>query len=98
MINSDYDSQIINLANYILDNQTTIRATAKHYGIPKSTVHHYLSVRLKYLNHKLFKDVKELLEQNFRIKHIHGGESTKNKYLKLKNVINKNDEIEAKLL
>ncbi len=97
MINSDFDSQIINLANYILENKTTIRATAKHFNIPKSTVHHYLSVKLKYINHSLFKKVKELLEQNFKIKHIHGGESTKNKYLKLKNLINKNDEIEALL-
>ena len=35
----------------ILENKTTIRATAKKFGIPKSTVHHDLSTKLKYINY-----------------------------------------------
>lgn len=94
---SNTDDRVINLAYYILENQTTIRATAKTFNIPKSTVHHDLSTKLKYINHNLYKQVKNLLKNNFEIKHIHGGESTKLKYQKLKNIINKNDEIEATL-
>lgn len=94
---SNTDDRVINLAYYILENQTTIRATAKAFNIPKSTVHHDLSTKLKYINHNLYKQVKNLLKNNFEIKHIHGGESTKLKYQKLKNIINKNDEIEATL-
>lgn len=91
-----YDNErIINLANYILENQTTIRATASSFGIPKSTVHHDLSTKLKYINYSLYLQVKKLLEENFNIKHIHGGESTKLKYKKLKNEINKNDQYET---
>ena len=91
----DNETQIIQLANYMLDNRTTIRATAKEFGIPKSTVHHNLSTKLKYINYSLYKKIKLLLDENFSINHIHGGESTKIKYEKLKQEINKNDEIEA---
>ena len=85
---------ILEMAHYILENNTTIRATAKEFNTPKSTVHHNLSYKLKYINYSLFLDVKNLLIENFNIKHIHGGESTKNKYKKLKYEINKNDEAE----
>ena len=90
-----YEERIIKLANYILDNQTTIRATAKVFGLAKSTVHHDLSFKLKYLNYSLYLQVKKLLENNFNIKHIHGGESTKLKYEKLKQEININDQLES---
>ena len=90
----DLDDRTIKLANYILDNHTTIRATAKAFGIPKSTVHHDLSTKLKYLNYSLYKEVRNLLTENFNIKHLHGGESTKQKYEALKKVINSNDYYE----
>ena len=46
----DLDDRALRLAYYILDKHTTIRATAKAFNIPKSTVHHDLSVKLKYLD------------------------------------------------
>lgn len=75
---------ILEMAYYILENKSTIRATAKFFNTPKSTVHHNLSFKLKYINYNLYIEVKKLLDENFKIKHIHGGESTKNKYQKLK--------------
>ena len=94
MRNLDNEIKIKTLALYILEHNTTIRATAKHFGIPKSTVHHDLSTKLKFIDYPLFQEVKKLLKNNFNIKHIHGGESTKIKYQKLKQLINKNDEYE----
>ena len=44
------ENEIIKMAYYILENNTTIRATAKFFNTPKSTVHHNLSVKLKYIN------------------------------------------------
>lgn len=88
------ENKIISMAHYILENQTTIRATAKQFNTPKSTVHHDLTVKLKYINYGLYKQIKILMEDNFNIKHIHGGESTKQKYLKLKENIDKNDELD----
>ena len=98
MNNFDNNERAIQLAYYILENNTTIRATAKVFDIPKSTVHHDLSTKLKYINYPLYKNVKKLLEQNFSTKHIHGGESTRKKYEKLKLLNNKNDEIETLIL
>ena len=93
MFYSDYNERVLLLTNYILENKTTIRATAKKFGIPKSTVHHDLSTKLKYINYSLFKEVKSLLKNNFEVKHIHGGESTKLQYEKLKENININDAV-----
>lgn len=90
----NHESRIIKMAKFILENETTIRATAKEFNIPKSTVHHDLTVKLKNIDLFLYREVKELLEHNFEIKHIHGGESTKLKYEKLKKEINKNDELD----
>ena len=91
---SDYNIDILtlNLAIHILDNKSTIRATAKEFNIPKSTVHNYLNNNLKNLNKQLYKEVKNLLQNNFKNKHIHGGESTRLKYQKLKNLITINDK------
>lgn len=94
MTKYDNNETIISMAKFILENQTTIRATAKVFGIPKSTVHHNLSTKLKYINYPLFKEVKTLLDNNFSIKHIHGGMSTKLKYEKLKLETNKNEELD----
>lgn len=88
-------SRPIVLANYLLENKATIRSTAKEFGLTKSTVHHDVSIKLKYINYKLYLKVKNLLNQNFSIKHLHGGESTKQKYLALKNQPNKNDELDS---
>ncbi|MBQ8615231.1 MAG: sporulation transcriptional regulator SpoIIID [Clostridia bacterium] len=95
MTNFDNNERILCMANFILENHTTIRATAKAFNIPKSTVHHDLSTKLKYVDYSLFKEVKKLLEENFSVKHIHGGMSTKIKYEKLKAEINKNDELDT---
>ncbi len=84
MNNYDLDKRIIDMAHYILDNHTTIRATAKQFNISKSTVHIDLSVKLRYINPALHAQVKALLDENFSVKHIHGGESTKHKYAQLK--------------
>ncbi|MGN0788216.1 MAG: sporulation transcriptional regulator SpoIIID [Candidatus Onthoplasma sp.] len=90
----DQNERVIHFANYIVENNTTIRATARHFGIPKSTVHNELSTKLKFINYHLYLEVKKILENNFKIKHIHGGQSTKLKYEKLKMLINQNDKAE----
>ena len=88
------EEKILSMAHYILENKSTIRATAQTYKTPKSTVHHDLSNKLKFINYPLFKEVKKHLENNFSTKHIHGGEATKKKYEKLKLIVDKNEELE----
>ncbi len=72
------------LGQYILENNATVRATAKKFGISKSTVHKDVSERLPKIQPQLFPEVKKILEQNKRERHIRGGMATKMKYEKLK--------------
>lgn len=68
------------LAVYIIEHQTTIRATARHFGISKSTVHKDLTERLERVNHGLYVQVKQVLEINKAERHIRGGMATREKY------------------
>lgn len=71
----------INYATYIVENGATIRATAKRFGVAKSTVHYDLKNRLKLYDKNLYLQVKKVLQNNFNEKHIRGGMATKQKYL-----------------
>ena len=68
------------LAVYMIENRTTVRAAAKKFGISKSTVHKDLTTRLPQLSGPLFQEVRALLYQNRAERHIRGGMSTRKKY------------------
>ena len=68
------------LAVYIIENRTTIRSAAKHFGISKSTVHKDLSERLERCNRALYVQVKQILDTNKAERHIRGGIATRRKY------------------
>ena len=68
-------------AEYVIENNATVRQAASYLGISKSTVHKDLSVKLKYINNTQYRLVKEILELNKSERHIRGGEATKRKYL-----------------
>ena len=68
------------LANYIIENKTTVRDTAKQFGISKSTVHKDVTEKLSKINKSLFEEVAKILEINKQERHIRGGEATKRKY------------------
>ena len=70
------------VARYILDNKCTLRYAAKHFNVSKSTIHKDISIRLKKYNIRLYHMVKEILDYNFNVKHIRGGEATRKKYVK----------------
>ena len=67
---------------YFVENKSTIRATAKHFGMAKSTVHYDLSTRLPSVDYVLYKKVKKILDTNFEEKNIRGGLATQKKYAK----------------
>lgn len=74
------EERACDLALYILEHQTTVRAAAKQFGISKSTVHKDLSQRLPLFNRSLYLQVKEVLDRNKAERHIRGGKATKEKY------------------
>jgi putative DeoR family transcriptional regulator (stage III sporulation protein D) len=69
------------LANYYVDNDATVRETAKHYGMAKSTVHRMIS------SDRLFEINKRLYNKCLKIRTKHRLESCKRmqKANKLKN-------------
>ncbi len=78
----DQDRSII-LGEFILNHKATVRATAKQFGISKSTVHKDVSEKLCKIKPQLYEQVKEVLEENKRERHIRGGQATKLKYEEL---------------
>lgn len=77
----DYiEERAIQIANYIIDNNATVRQTAKAFGISKSTVHKDVTERLMQINSTLAKDARRVLDVNKQERHIRGGMATKEKY------------------
>lgn len=80
----NYYTRTKELALYIVENNATIRQTARAYAMAKSTVHYDLVNRLPFVDYDLYLQVKKILNINFNEKHLRGGEATKQKYLKEK--------------
>ena len=68
------------LAHYLIENRTTVRAAAKKFGVSKSTVHKDLSERLPLYDRPPYLQVKAVMEENKAQRHIRGGLATRKKY------------------
>jgi len=79
-MNSQPNCRAVTLGQFIVNNKATVRATAKQFGISKSTVHKDVSERLPKINCELYNEVKNILEINKQERHIRGGLATKIKY------------------
>ena len=78
----DYiEERAMNIANYIIENNATVRQTAKQFGISKSTVHKDVTERLAQINPSLAGQARKVLDINKSERHIRGGLATKEKYL-----------------
>lgn len=76
----DIEKRACELAVYIIETQSTVRAAAGKFGVSKSTVHKDLSERLEHCNRALYEQVKEVLALNKAERHIRGGMATRRKY------------------
>lgn len=79
---SHIEERAIVVAKYILEKKTTVRQTAKTFGVSKSTIHKDVTERLEEINPSLAQEVKKVLEKNKSERHIRGGLATKKKYEK----------------
>jgi len=79
-LKGNIEERAVTLAQYIIENRTTVRAAAKKFGISKSTVHKDISERLPQFNRSLYLQVKEVLDENKAQRHIRGGIATRKKY------------------
>ena len=69
---TNIEERACDLAEYIIENKTTVRAAAKQFNISKSTVHKDLTERLKTVSPALYHQVRELLDINKAERHIRG--------------------------
>ena len=69
------------LAVYMIENGATVRKTAEKFGISKSTVHKDLQNKLPHYNRTLYEQVRIVLDNNKKERHIRGGMATKRKYM-----------------
>ena len=78
----DYiEERAISIANYIIENNATVRQTAGQFGISKSTVHKDVTERLEQINPSLAAQARKVLDVNKSERHIRGGMATREKYL-----------------
>ena len=77
-------NRAIDETNYIINTKKTIREIANQFNVSKSTVHKDLQERLPNINKTLADLVKIIMQEHITIRHIKGGQSTKEKYKRLK--------------
>ena len=74
-------NRVLEEAVYMIETEKTVREIANKFGVSKSTVHQDLHERLILIDKKMYEKVDKILKYHIDIRHIRGGESTKNKYL-----------------
>ena len=78
----DYiEERAVELACYIIETKSTVRQTARQFGISKSTVHKDVTERLEEINPSLASETRKVLDVNKAERHIRGGLATKEKYM-----------------
>lgn len=74
------EERAVEIANYMIENNATVRQAAKNFGISKSTVHKDVTERLERVNPSLAAEARKVIEVNKSERHIRGGMATKEKY------------------
>ena len=74
------EERAADVAAYIVENKSTVRAAAKKFGISKSTVHKDITERLSRINPAMYAQVRTLLDINKAERHMRGGLATRKKY------------------
>ncbi len=79
---TDTEDRVIELAQYIVKNNATVREAAAWSGISKSTVHSDVTKRLSTKDAALYKKVRTVLDENKAERHLRGGMATREKWMK----------------
>ena len=83
-MNKNIIDRVIKESNYIIKTNDTIRNIAKVFKVSKSTVHKDLKERLFEIDVNLYNEVSTILKYHLDIRHIRGGNATKEKFLNKK--------------
>ena len=78
----DYiEQRALDIGEYIVRENATVRQAAKCFGVSKSTVHKDVTERLEEIDKRLASKVKRVLDVNKAQRHLRGGAATREKYL-----------------
>lgn len=85
-MNKKIMTRVVDIANHIIYTNDTIRKTANIFNVSKSTVHKDLQERLALINIDKYRQIKKIMNYHLQIRHILGGESTRQLFLKKKDI------------
>ena len=74
------------VANYVINTKNTIRETAIHFNVSKSTIHKDIQERLYQIDTVKYNDVKKIMKEHIQTRHLKGGESTRQLFLRKKHL------------
>ena len=78
----DYiEERAMEIAAYIINEETTVRQAAGKFGVSKSTIHKDITERLLQINPSMAREARKVLDVNKSERHIRGGIATREKYL-----------------
>lgn len=83
MLTETMEERARELGRYIVETGATVRAVANKFGLSKSSVHKDVTSRLYWADRALYEQVRTVLEENKRERHLRGGAATREKYRKL---------------
>lgn len=78
------DECILAEADYIIAHGATVRETAKHFSLGKSTVHKDITSRLKSIDLLRYEKAREVLGKNLAERALRGGSATAKKFRNLR--------------
>ena len=80
----DYiEERVLEVAQYIIDNNSTVRGAARIFNVSKSTVHKDVHERLFRINRDMYRRCRAVLDKNKAERHIRGGLATPQKSKKI---------------
>ena len=85
-MNKSIIKRVNKIADYIIKTNNTIRETATIFNVSKSTVHKDIGERLMLIDKKKYKLIKKIMNEHIETRHIKGGESTRQLFLRKKQV------------
>jgi putative DeoR family transcriptional regulator (stage III sporulation protein D) len=80
MINEYTENKIIEIAKYMIKNESTLRETAAVFKISKSSVFRFMDVVLVDLNLSLYLDVRKVLDYHKVVRSSRGGMATRRRW------------------
>lgn len=81
-MNAQVKQRCLRVADYTIQERSTIRVTARKFNVSKTTIYDDLTKRLPRINSLVYKEARKILDINKNERHIRGGMATKAKFAK----------------